>query len=203
MRNITLFACFALASATYAQTTHELTVSNFEFSPSVINAVQGDSLRIIARNSGHTFNQVSEETWNANGTTPSGILQFNLLVVGTPVTVELFATGPIYYVCIAHAAMGMKGIVNVALASGIDDSALESTSAFFPNPASDMVWMRDMPTDVVDVSIVDALGREAARMQVASTEPIHVGDLPNGSYYLRVMDKAGVEVLRQQLVVAH
>lgn len=203
MRNITLFACFALAGVSYAQTTHQLVVSNFEFSPSVINAVQGDSLRIIAEDNGHTFNQVSEETWLANGTIPSGLFQFNVLLDSLPITVELSGSGTIYYVCTPHAAMGMKGLINVALASGIDDSALESTSAFFPNPASDMVWMRDMPTDVVDVSIVDALGREAARMQVASTEPIHVGNVPNGSYYLRVMDKAGVEVLRQQLVVAH
>lgn len=201
MKESILFLCVLLASATHAQTTHELFVRNFEFDPPVIDAAQGDSLRIMPVDSGHTFNQVSEDTWLANGTIPDGLFQFNVLV--EPITVELTGSGTIHYVCTPHAAAGMKGLVNVALASGIDDHALVSNSAFFPNPASNMVWMRDMPTEVVDVSIVDALGREAARMQVAGTEPIHVGDLPNGSYHLRVMDKAGVEVLRQQLVVAH
>lgn len=199
MKITTTFLCGMLAVGVHAQTIHELSVSDFEFSPAVIDAVQGDSLRIVPLDLGHTFTQVDPETWNVNGNTASGLFQFDPLLV--TITVELTGSGTIYYVCSPHAAMGMKGIVNVELASSISDHSLVRSSAFFPNPASEVIWMRDPPTDVVDVSIVDAIGREVARMQVLSTEPLYVGDLPAGLYVLRIMDNAGMEMQRQQLMV--
>jgi plastocyanin len=200
MKQILSLLCSFIVMGAYAQTTHELFVSDFEFNPAVINAVQGDSLRILAVDPGHTFTQVSEETWNANGNEPSGQYQFDFLM--DTVTVELTGSGTIHYVCSPHAAMGMKGIVNVALAAGITDHRLLRASAFYPNPATDVIRMRNPSTDILNVSIVDAMGREVARMQVLSTEPLYVGDLPAGLYLLRVMDKAGSEMERQRLMVA-
>ncbi|MEX1131843.1 MAG: T9SS type A sorting domain-containing protein, partial [Flavobacteriales bacterium] len=173
-----------------AQTTHDLFVSDFEFSPAFIEAIQGDSLRIVPLDSGHTFTQVDDVTWDANGNTPSGLFQFDPLL--DSITVELTGSGTIYYVCSPHASTGMKGIVEVALASSVMDHSLVRASAFYPNPASEMIRLRDPSTDVVDVSILDAVGREAARMQVISSEPLYVGDLPDGLYTLRVMDSAGI-----------
>ncbi len=200
MRITTTLLCLVLAFSVHAQTTHELFVTDFEFNPAVIDAVQGDSLRIVPVDPGHTFTQVSEATWNANGDTPSGEFQFDPLV--DPLTVALIGSGTIYYVCAPHAAIGMKGIVHVELASSIADHSVVRPAAFFPNPASDVIWMREPPFDAVSVSIVDAMGREAVQMQVISTEPLFVGDLPNGLYLVRVMDRSGAELQRQQLVVA-
>jgi plastocyanin len=186
--------------AVHAQVTHELLVTDFEFTTDIIFAEQGDSLRIVPAAPGHTFTQVSEETWNANGNTPSGLYQFDPLV--DPITVSLDGSGTIYYVCAPHAAMGMKGIVHVQLASSIADHSLLRTSGFYPNPASDVIWMRDPSPEVVHVSIVDATGREATRIQMLNTAPIFVGHLPAGLYVLRVMDNSGQEIERQQLMVA-
>ncbi len=96
----------------------------------------------------------------------------------------------------------MKGIVEVELASGFADHSSVCPSAFYPNPASNVIQLRDPPADVMYVSIVDACGREATRIQVLGSEPLHVGDLPTGHYIVRVMDKAGEETQRQQLIVA-
>lgn len=200
MKLIISFLSAALCLSAQAQTTHTLLVSDFSFSPEVIDAVQGDSLRLVPLDPGHTFTQVSEETWNANGNTPSGEFQFDPLL--ETVTVELTGSGVIYYVCSPHAPMGMKGMVNVALASSIADHSLVRSSAFYPNPASEVIWMRDPSADIVDVTIIDAMGREADRMQLLGNAPLYVGDLPAGMYVLRVMDAAGSELQRQQLMVA-
>jgi plastocyanin len=190
------------AMAIHAQsTTHDLIVTDFEFSPAVIQAVQGDSLRIIPLDSGHTFTQVDEVTWNANGNTPSGLFQFDPLL--DTVTVELTGSGTIFYVCSPHAELGMKGLVSVAIASGIHDHGPVRASAFYPNPASETIRMRDPTPDVMEVRFINALGRETARMQVLGSEPLYVGDLPNGLYMVRVLDNTGTELSRQPLVVAH
>ncbi len=196
----TLLLCLVLAIAVRAQTTHNLFVTDFEFTPAVIDAVQGDSLRILPIDPGHTFTQVSEETWNANGNTPSGQFQFEFLQ--DTVTVELTGSGIIYYVCSPHASTGMKGIVNVELAANIADHSPLRPSIFYPNPASEVIWMRDASSDAMHVDIVDVVGRESVRMQVLGTSPLYVGDLPAGLYLLRVMDRGGNELQRQQLVVA-
>lgn len=200
MRTTTTFLGLLTAVAINAQTTHELFVTDFQFAPAIIQAEQGDSLRILPVDSGHTFTQVSEETWNANGNEPSGQYQFDFLL--DTVTVELTGSGTIYYVCSPHAAMGMKGIVNVALVSSVADHDLFRASTFFPNPASDRIWMRDPPSETLNVIIVDATGREAARMHMLSSEALYVGDLPTGLYLLRVLDKGGAELERQRLMVA-
>lgn len=201
MRNTTTFLSLLTALTISAQTTHDLIVSDFEFSPAVIQAVQGDSLRVIPVDQGHTFTQVDEVTWNNNGNTPSGLFQFDPLL--DTVTVELTGSGTIHYVCSPHAEMGMKGLVVVTIASGLYDHDRVQASAFYPNPASEIIRMRHPSSDVVHVNVMDALGREAASMQVLSSEPLYVGDLPNGLYTVRVMDSAGMELLRQPLVVAH
>lgn len=201
MKNITSLLLGLLSIAAQGQVTHELTVSNFQFSPPVINAVQGDSLRIIPLASGHTFTQVSPATWEANGNTPDGPYQFAIL--SEEITVELLGTGIIHYVCSPHADQGMKGIVNVELASGMSDQSSLTRAMFSPNPASDFIRMQEPAMDLVDLSILDAGGREVKRTQFASSADLFIGDLPAGIYLLRVMHPDGTELQRQQLVVAH
>jgi plastocyanin len=180
-----------------AQTTHELVAMDFEFDPDVINAVQGDSVHVTFMNTDHTFTEVSEVTWNANGDTPNGGYNFGPGL--TEVTFVLDGTGTIFYVCVPHASMAMKGIIDVAL--GLEDHALMVSDAFYPNPANEQLWLREAPPDAAVVSFFDATGREVYRTSIQGDLPMSVGDLNSGLYSVRVADQGGKELFRQQVVV--
>lgn len=107
--------------------------SGITYTPSVINAVVGDTIVFSA--SGHPTLEVSQTTWNANGTTalpggfsfPSGTGQ-----------VILTATGTRYFVCTAHIGAGMKGQINVTSPSSIGNiiTAMGGKGIVYPNPVS-------------------------------------------------------------------
>jgi plastocyanin len=198
LRTLTLIGLAAALSVS-AQTTHELVGFDFEFDPPVIDAEQGDSLHIVLSPTTHTFTQVSEETWNANGNTPIGLINIGPGV--GEVTIALDASGTLFYVCSPHAAMGMKGIVNVALTSGMRDPEQLRTMALYPNPVRDRLWFREPIPGAVDVFFIDAAGREAGRLQTLGSAPLFVGDLRPGLYLVRVVDGAGEEIFRQQISV--
>lgn len=181
-RNVTL-SLILLCCTAQAQTTHQLFAIDFQFNPSVINAIEGDSLQITFNPTTHTFTQVSEETWNANGSEPDG--NYNIGPGVSSITIPLDATGTIYYVCLPHASMGMKGIVNVMLETGTVDPAAPAPLTLHPNPASEQLWV-DLPSggDRM-VLLVDATGREVRRQQVLNDVPLQIGDLQPGIYVVR------------------
>lgn len=199
LRTLTLIGLAAALSAP-AQTTHDLLGIDFEFQPPVINAEQGDSLHIVLTPDTHTFTQVSEETWNANGNTPIGLLNIGPGTEET--TIALDASGTIFYVCSPHAAMGMKGIVNVGL-TGMRDPERLRTAALYPIPARDRLWFTEPIPGAVDVFFIDAAGREAGRVQSLGNAPLFVGDLRPGLYLVRVLDGSGGEIFRQRISVEH
>ncbi|HEY0978470.1 MAG TPA: plastocyanin/azurin family copper-binding protein [Flavobacteriales bacterium] len=195
IRNTTLPILF-VACCAQAQTTHQLAAIDFEFLPPVIDAVEGDSLRISFSPTTHTFTQVSEETWNTNGTEPEG--NYNIGPGVSQITIPLDATGTIHYICLPHAAMGMKGIVNVMLATDIEDGPDARTLALYPNPANEQVWI-DLPVGADrTVFFLDATGREVGRQQVPNDLPLWIGDLPPGVYVVRTLDRMHQVLLVQR-----
>lgn len=102
------------------------------YSPAVVNAVIGDTIVFSA--SGHPTLEVSQATWNVNGTSalPGGFS----LPSGTG-QVILTAAGTHYYVCTLHASAGMKGQINVTSPSSIGYiiTAMNNKGMVYPNPA--------------------------------------------------------------------
>jgi plastocyanin len=103
-----LFGIFFLASAAGA-TIHTITNVSFSFNPVTLTVVAGDTIDFSV-DAIHVPQEVSQATWNANGTTalPGG---FSL--PGGGGRVVLTTVGTHYYVCVPHVLFGMKGTITV------------------------------------------------------------------------------------------
>lgn len=127
---LTIFSAIFFSAANAA--TFTIFTSGLTYTPSVVNAVIGDT--IIFSASGHPVREVSMATWNVNGTSalpggfsfPSGTGQLILTAAGT-----------YFYVCTLHAGSGMKGQINVTSPSSIGNiiTAMNNKGMVFPNPA--------------------------------------------------------------------
>jgi plastocyanin len=105
MRILSTLILSAISIGVFAQTIDQV---GFSFSPAVLAVDAGQTI-MITIGSPHTFTEVTEEIWNANGNTPNGGFNFNAgtheLTLNTP--------GTYYYVCIPHSNSGMKGQIIV------------------------------------------------------------------------------------------
>jgi plastocyanin len=126
---LTIFVSYRSVSVT-----HTIINSGFSFSPSTLTINLGDTVKFVLATI-HNAREVSQTTWNANGTTSNGGFE-------TPFgggTVVLQQTGTHYYVCVNHAFMGMKGQIVVNTSSDVQTSNNNVPSSFdlsqnFPNP---------------------------------------------------------------------
>lgn len=111
MKKIILIAAILLYSAAGFSTTWTVSSLSMSFNPANITITAGDSVNFTLLSS-HNAVEVSQATWNANGTTPlpGGFVEpfGGGLVLPSHLTV-----GVHYYVCQAHAAFGMKGKITV------------------------------------------------------------------------------------------
>ncbi len=92
----------------------KITTLDMSFSPSTLNAVVGEKITFII-GAGHTATRVDEATWNANGTTSNG--GFDYSEGSYTYEVQPSDVGTIYYVCLLHVTMGMKGTIIVTTSS--------------------------------------------------------------------------------------
>ena len=68
-----LFIFTLLIGSGLHATDHTIVTSGFTYSPSTLAAAIGDNVTIVASGN-HPTTEVSEETWNANGTTSVTIM---------------------------------------------------------------------------------------------------------------------------------
>lgn len=115
MKKIILAAAILLYSAAGFSTTLTVTNVSMTFNPSNITITAGDSVMFNLQ-SIHNAVEVSQATWNANGTTPlpGG---FTVPFGGGLVLPSHLTAGVHYYVCQAHASFGMKGKITVTPAA--------------------------------------------------------------------------------------
>lgn len=199
MKQLYLFLTCLFPHALWSQTTHTLGTFANTFVPDTLVAVQGDSLHIVFDNPIHTFTQVSEETWLANGATPSG--QWNIGPGVTEITIPLDASGIIHYVCVPHAAMGMKGVVIIELATGAPGTGPRTVDRLYPNPTAGVLdWKAAVPAGVVLLEFIDVAGRVVHQVPVQGDRPMDVRTLPAGVYTVRALDTAGDTHFMQRLV---
>lgn len=103
-----LFLGVLLSTAVMAATT-VVTNSGTTFTPANITITQGDTVQFNIGGS-HNVVEVSQATYNANGTTSNG--GFTLPFGGGQLTG--LTAGTYYYVCTPHASLGMKGTITVS-----------------------------------------------------------------------------------------
>ena len=121
---------FALYSIVASSTITTITNSNsgLAFSPASVTINIGDSVNFVLT-SIHTVVEVSQATWNANGTTPLSN-GFSKGSGGGMVLPAKLTLGTHYYVCGNHASFGMKGVIIV------QDPSTQYTVSVSANPSS-------------------------------------------------------------------
>ena len=207
MKHAAAFLFIALVTTMQAQVTHELQVEDDEFNPSTLTINAGDHVHIFWDNSvvnDHTFTQVAQSTWSANGSAllPGGYE----LGVGTPspgTDFTITPTATVWYVCAFHVSMGMKGVINVLGTSGVEEASAQALYRLAPNPASDVVRILAPDVNALSVRFTDATGRLCLNVPLSGERTIDTSTLNNGMYVVEFRNAHGVLLSRRQLVVQH
>ena len=177
---------FSLGTASFC-TTWQVTNVGTTFSPATVTIHLGDSVNFILE-APHNAVEVSQATWNANGTTalPGG---FQEPLGGGLVLPAKLGVGTHYYVCQPHASLGMKGMIIVQNNSGISNNQLPSNLSVFPNPANNLMTIK-AANDLVGSQylISDQTGRQVLNGKLANeATPIDISQLTPGVYLIQVV----------------
>lgn len=169
-------------------TYHTIINSSNAYVPSYIQVNLGDTI-LFATSTGHTTQQVSLATWNANDTTllPGGL-------DGPPGGFTFVATtlGDIYYVCVEHVqeASQMKGMIKVSQL-GIETN--KSVTMQIMQSVSEQyikLVVTGNATGKMHVEMLNLSGQLVKTVQIElsgdeSSAIIQVGDMPKGVYMIR------------------
>ncbi|HEX7412698.1 MAG TPA: T9SS type A sorting domain-containing protein [Bacteroidia bacterium] len=202
MKTITMKKLFISAFALYSGfalcNTVTIINSGSTFTPATVTITVGDTVKFTLA-SIHDAVEVSQATWNANGTTAlSGGFSTPFgggLVLNLPV-------GTHYYVCLNHASMDMKGTIIVQSSAGIETISTQHPAlSIYPNPASTIInvklKMQDGNTNLV---ITDMLGNTVKQSIIYNpTSIINIADLAEGIYNISISSNEGV--VNKRLVI--
>jgi len=157
------------------------------FNPADVTVNQGSIVRFDV-GAGHPVLQVSEATWNANGTTPlpegfsfsdgTGDYQANI-------------PGTIYYVCTFHVNFGMKGTINVLDVTGIEDFQDSFDNNLYPVPAKIFItYFTKSISPIEEIRILDIAGRNMMTLPkppiLDGQVTIDIEHLRTGAYFIIV-----------------
>lgn len=192
-------ATAALPQQTFAQTTHMISTVGNSFSPDLVNAVVGDEIHLMIA-APHTFTEVDQATWNANGSTSNGGYDYN----AGEHTFTLTEAGTIHYVCVPHSSMGMKGRIIVTDATGVQEHAMADGVILSPNPADARVRLAGNGlTGTVRVQLHDAKGVLVFSGVTAPDGSLDVSTVPAGNYVCMAYGPSGAVVFRAPLAIQH
>ncbi len=196
MRKLSALILFTAALTAGAQSI--TSTSNFTWSPDLLTVTAGTEITITVTGN-HHMREVSEETWNMNGTTSNGGFDFP---VGTH-SLTLTEPGTYWYVCVPHATSGMKGVIIVEGGTGVAEITTETVFSLYPNPAKDQITVLSDATRDLQLSIIDVQGRAVLQQALQGNDRIGVGQLPDGNYTVLLLDTKGNIQERQRLSITH
>lgn len=156
---LVLFATAAAAGTSVAGR-DTVTFSGLSFSPALITITEGDTV-VFVLSAIHNAVEVSQSTWNANGTTPLGG-GFSVPFGGGEVVPS--GVGTHYYICTNHAASSMKGRIivdpagpppaTIAVSVLVDrDGSLGTTSDRMAKPWSFKIYKDSVGSGIVADSV--------------------------------------------------
>lgn len=186
MKTIILFLLFILIGEVGSAKIWTITNSGFSFNPSTITINLGDTV-VFSIADIHSVREVSQTEWNANGNnalpggfeTPSG---------GGTVMPSQLGLGTHYYVCVPHAASGMKGKIIVQSVTGINLNKFEGGIDVFPNPVYDKVTVHAQNNSIdLNYSIMSLSGKQVLSGKLNDEySSIDISELQAGIYILRI-----------------
>jgi plastocyanin len=158
------------------------------FTPADITINSGDSVKFVIE-SIHQVREVSQSTWQSNGTTAlSG--GFSTPSGGGLILPAQLGIGTHYYVCIPHASGGMKGTITVQNVTGIFNDNLNSGLLVFPNPAKNIVHIQIDKNSVKSRFLLSDLNGKQILYGKLNDEitALDIESLPTGVYILVIDD---------------
>lgn len=191
-----LFLCLVISASLDAQVTVTINKgAGNSFNPADVTVNQGDIIHFNL-STFHSILQVSQTTWNANGTAalPGG---FSFPTGSGDYTTT--TPGVIYYVCTNHVATdGMKGTITVSAVTGINDVHKNDGGNLYPNPATDFInYQAKSNSPVQEIRIIDITGKAVKIIQKSDISDnrvrIDIGNLNKGLYFIRVKTGGGIE----------
>lgn len=186
MKRFTYISFLLMVSITAFGAKKEITNVGFTFNPADLTIESGDNVTFVLENM-HNVIEVSKATWDANGNTaiPGG---FTLPFGGGELLPVQLPVGTHYYVCGPHASSGMKGIIIVGIATGIEELPGQTDISIFPNPAIDFIKvMADNNISGTQYSILDQHGIQMFTGKIDSeSTSINISQLKNGIYFFQL-----------------
>ncbi len=193
-------ACLG-ASGLFAQTTHIITATDFQFTPDLLTITAGDTIRLHL-GPDHAFREVAALTWELNGSQPAigwdigPFTEFN----DESYFVETTAPDTLYYVCPPHVAMGMKGRIIIEEAPIGIGTLRTKASVLFPNPTDGITWLSPLPLGAVQARLIDASGRTHF-VPIPPEGRLDLGAFAPGLYQLSVLNTFGDELDRRSIAL--
>ena len=80
-----------------------------------------------------------------------------------------------------------------------NSSTFKTAVSVFPNPATEFVGINDENDRVVRIEFYNLTGRQLKSSTISRSEKVNVWDLPNGVYFVRLLDKNNHIVTTQRI----
>lgn len=185
MKYLYLSASLLCSSFVCAQTSHEVTVSNFAFSPASLTINAGDTVRWTNSEGFHNVN-------GTEATFPDNPQSFgNSLAAATWVYEFVFTeSGAYQYRCDQHPAT-MTGQIVVEGVSSTRDQPAADVLSFYPNPTAGMLYWtpRKNYRSNTSLQIFDITGRVVVQSVLIDGSPIDISVLPAGLYTYQLLSQ--------------
>jgi plastocyanin len=184
-------------------------VGGLSYTPPSVTVNVGDNVIFNGDFSFHPTVQVSQTTWNSNGTAAlSGGFSYTSGNTATLIITAAMAGTTLYYVCTNHVFSGMKGVINVNVIASISENRIRSFNfTVFPNPvtSSSQLNISLKKTGKTTITLYDINGRMAAQVfdKVIEageiTVPFNAASLQRGTYFLLMRTPQGT--LKKQIII--
>jgi plastocyanin len=198
---ITLFFLLIFVSFTGFCTVWTVNNSGNTFVPAIITITLGDTV-VFALESVHNAAEVSQLTWNANG---SILLSggFQTAFGGGVVLPAQLNVGTHYYICEAHISMGMKGIINVQNPLNIKENLSQANFSINPNPCKGKFQFIVNEFDCCDnysIDIYNLLGEKVSEQNITElNSEIDLSHQPKGIYFVKI--DSGNSILTKKIII--
>jgi plastocyanin len=178
-----------ITTAVVFPATRTISNSGITFSPSSLTITVGDDI-IFSLSSAHNAVEVSQATWDANGSTPLAG-GFEVAFGGGNVAASFLTIGTHYYVCQAHVSSGMKGTIVVQNTTGIEDSRLPPGFSVYPNPTHSTITIEaEESSSGNKLYIADLAGRIVTTINPDHEKTtVDISSLAHGTYLIGQADR--------------
>lgn len=163
-----------------------------KFSPSVANAVCGDTIKWVLVSGTHTTASTTIPTGATSWTSPNITANGYLYVVTV--------AGTYNYTCHPSSGGHMPGSIVVTCSAGLSGFNNDFISTSYPNPFSDKMVIETPPADMI--SIYNMVGEKTKIFLLTNGQTkveIDTGELPVGVYFYSIF-KEGIIIETRKLV---